>query len=118
MACIFWPQQVKRAPPLPGETVRPVINAHLIRLSEAEDGLRPVVAERVNILTEAPCRSHLVIGATGKMAVMHTIFPVTYVEFKRWLAERPNREPSKRRRDALQAQTVQGLMDEGLLLAP
>ena len=116
MACIFCPQQVKRAPPLPAETVRPVINAHLIRLSEAEVGLRPVVAERANILTEAPFRSHMMIGATGKMAVMHTIFPVTFVEFKRWLAERPNRESPKRRRDALQAQTVQSLMDEGLLL--
>lgn len=49
---------------------------------------------------------------------MHTISPGRFVEFKRWLADRPNREPAKRRRDALQAQTVQSLMDEGLLLAP
>lgn len=91
---------------------------HPFKLSEAEDELWPVMAERAKILTEAPHFSHVVIGATGKMAVMHTISPVTFVEFKRWLAERPNREPSKRRRDALQAQTVQGLMDEGLLLVP
>lgn len=76
------------------------------------------MAEWAKILTEAPCFSHVVIGATGKMAVMHTISPATFVEFKRWLADRPNREPSKRRRDALQAQTVQGLMDEGLLVTP
>lgn len=91
---------------------------HPFRLSEAEDELWPVMAERAKLLTEAPRFSHVVIGATGKMAVMHTISPVTFVEFKRWLAERPNREPAKRRRDALQAQTVQGLMDEGLLLVP
>lgn len=90
---------------------------HPFKLSDAEDELWPVMAERAKLLTEAPRFSHVVIGATGKMAVMHTISPVTFVEFKRWLAERPSREPSKRRRDALQAQTVQGLMDEGLLLA-
>ncbi|WP_066261659.1 GSU2403 family nucleotidyltransferase fold protein [Hydrogenophaga flava] len=89
---------------------------HPFKLSDAEDELWPVMAERAKILTEAPRFSHVVIGATGKMAVMHTISPVTFVEFKRWLAERPNREPSKRRRDSLQAQVVQGLMDEGLLL--
>ena len=94
------------------------LNPHPSKLSDAEDELWPVMAERAKILTEAPRFSHVVIGVTGKMAVMHTISPVTFVEFKRWLAERPNREPSKRRRDALQAQTVQGLMDEGLLLAP
>ncbi|EWS65408.1 hypothetical protein Y695_01336 [Hydrogenophaga sp. T4] len=91
---------------------------HPFKLSDAEDELWPVMAERAKILTEAPRFSHVVIGVTGKMAVMHTISPTTFVEFKRWLAERPNREPSKRRRDALQAQTVQGLMDEGLLLVP
>ena len=87
---------------------------HPFKLSDAEDGLWPVMAERAKILTESPRFSHVAIGATGKMAVKHTISPVTFVEFKRWLADRPNREPSKRRRDALQAQTVQGLMDEGL----
>jgi hypothetical protein len=88
---------------------------HPFKLSEAEEDLWPVMAERAKVLTEAPRFQHVVIGATGKMAVMHTISPVTFVEFKRWLADRPNREPSKRRRDALQAQTVQCLMDEGLL---
>ncbi len=88
---------------------------HPFKLSEAEEDLWPVMAERAKVLTEAPRFQHVVIGATGKMAVMHTISPVTFVEFKRWLADRPHREPSKRRRDALQAQTVQSLMDEGLL---
>lgn len=91
---------------------------HPFKLSDAEDELWPVMAERAKLLTEAPRFSHVVIGATGKMAVMHTISPVSFVAFKRWLADRPNRAPAKRRRDALQAQTVQSLMDEGLLLMP
>lgn len=90
---------------------------HPFKLSAAEEELWPVMAERAKVLTEAPRFSHVVIGATGKMAVMHTISPVTFVEFTRWLADRPNREPSKRRRDKLQAQAVQALMDEGLLHA-
>jgi hypothetical protein len=41
------------------------------------------------------------------------------VEFKRWLAnEAPHREAAKRRRDLLQADIVQALLDQGLLLAP
>lgn len=79
---------------------------HPLKLLEAEDGLWPVMAERTKLLIEAPRFSHVVIGATGKMAVMHTISPVFFVEVKRWLAARPNREPSQRRRDALQAKTV------------
>ncbi|MFM8900608.1 MAG: GSU2403 family nucleotidyltransferase fold protein [Burkholderiales bacterium] len=90
---------------------------HPFKFSESEEDLWPVMAERAKVLTEAPRFQHVVIGATGKMAVMRTISPVTFVEFKRWLADRSNREPSKRRRDALQAQTVQSLMDEGLLQA-
>ncbi|UCU94451.1 GSU2403 family nucleotidyltransferase fold protein [Hydrogenophaga taeniospiralis] len=56
---------------------------HPFKLPEAEDELWPVMAERAKILTEAPRFSHVVIGATGKMAVMHAISPVTFVEFKR-----------------------------------
>jgi Nucleotidyltransferase len=73
---------------------------HPFKLSDAEDGLWPVMAERAKILTEAPRFSHVVIGATVKMAMMQTISPATFVEFKRWLAERPNWEPFKRRRAA------------------
>ena len=55
---------------------------HPFKLPEAEDGLWPDMAERAKLLTKAPCSSHGAIGATGKMAVMHTISTVTFVEFK------------------------------------
>lgn len=42
-------------------------------------------------MTEAP----RVISATGKITVMHTISPVIFVEFRRWLADLPNREPAE-----------------------
>ena len=51
------------------------------------------------------------------MALMRTISPLTFVEFKRWMAaEAPNRPEPKRRRDLRQADIVQLLIDEGLLL--
>ena len=49
---------------------------------------------------------------------MRTVAPETFVEFKRWMAEKAvYREEPKRRRDLRQAAIVQALMEEGLLLA-
>lgn len=90
---------------------------HPFRLLDAEDDMWPVMAERAKVLTEAPRFEHIVIGATGTMALMRTIAPASFVAFKRWLAERPGRPALKQRRDALQAAIVQELMDEGLLAA-
>ena len=78
---------------------------HPFRFSEDEEDLWPVFA-------------HPVISATGKLATMRTVSPQTFVEFKRWMAEHAqHREPVKRRRDLHQAQIVQALLDEGLLMA-
>jgi hypothetical protein len=44
--------------------------------------------------------------------------PETFVAFKRWMAAKaPTRPEAKRRRDIRQADIVQKLLDEGLLLA-
>lgn len=82
-----------------------------------EDDLWPVQARRASVLTNAPRFEHVVISATGRMTLMRTIAPETFVEFKRWMAEQaPNRPEIKRRRDRRQADIVQSLLDEGLLL--
>jgi hypothetical protein len=89
---------------------------HPFRFSADEDDLWPVQALRASVLTEAPRFEHVVISATGKMALMRTIAPGTFVAFKRWMAESAaNRPAAKRRRDLRQADIVQALMDEGLL---
>jgi hypothetical protein len=91
---------------------------HPFRFSDAEDDLWPVQARRASVLTEAPRFEHLVISVTGRMALMRTIDPGTFVEFKRWMArEAPGRPDPKRRRDLRQATIVQSLIDEGLLAA-
>ncbi len=87
------------------------------RFSDAEEEMWPVQAIRAQVLTASPVFEHIVIGATGKMALMRTVSPRIFVSFKQWLAEQSSREPLKRGRDRRQAEIVQSLMDEGLLQA-
>ena len=92
---------------------------HPFRFSADEDDLWPVQARCASVLTNAPRFEHVVIAATGRMTLMRTIAPETFVEFKRWMAEQvpaQNRPEIKRRRDRRQADIVQSLLDEGLLL--
>lgn len=89
---------------------------HPFRFSDDEDDLYPVQARRAHVLTEAAPFEQVVVSATGRMALMRTIHPRAFVEFKRWLAGRaPDRPALKRRRDRGQADLVQQMLDEGLL---
>ncbi|HVZ46887.1 MAG TPA: GSU2403 family nucleotidyltransferase fold protein [Ramlibacter sp.] len=93
-------------------------NPHPFRFSDDEDDLWPVQAVRAFVLTTARRFDHVVVSATGRMALMRTIAPAAFVEFKRWMAaEAPKREAMKRRRDLRQADIVQNLIDQGLLPA-
>lgn len=50
--------------------------------------------------------------------LMRTIVPETFVQFKRWMAQKePHRPEPKRRRDQRQADIVQVLLDDGLLVS-
>lgn len=90
---------------------------HPFRFSDDEGDLWPVQAVRAAVLTNAPRFEHVVISSTGRMALMRTIAPQPFIEFKRWMAEKaPARPKPKRRRDARQADIVQELLDEGLLI--
>ncbi|HTH77955.1 MAG TPA: GSU2403 family nucleotidyltransferase fold protein [Ramlibacter sp.] len=91
---------------------------HPFRFSDDEDDLWPVQAVRASVLTTARRFDHVVVSATGHMALMRTISPAAFVEFKRWMASKaPKREPIKRRRDLRQADIVQALLDQHLLPA-
>lgn len=90
---------------------------HPFRFSDDEDDLWPVQAVRASILTIAPRFDHVVVSATGRVALMRTIAPAAFVEFRRWMASKaPQRPEAKRRRDLRQAEIVQKLLDEGLLI--
>ena len=91
---------------------------HPFRFSKDEGDLWPVQAARASVLTTAPRFEHAVIAVSGRMALMRTIAPAAFVEFKRWMAKKaPHREEAKRRRDRLQSDIVQELLDEKLLVA-
>lgn len=90
---------------------------HPFRFSNDEDDLWPVQAIRASVLTVAPRFEHVVISSTGKMALMNTISPQSFIEFKLWMTEKaPYRDAVKKRRDKLQASIVQELVEQGLLI--
>lgn len=89
---------------------------HPWSFSSMEGEIMPVQAHRANVLTEAPRFSTPVIAVNGAMAIMNTISPKVFVHFKRWLSQAPNRDAIKRQRDLSQAEIVQQLLDEHLLL--
>ena len=61
-----------------------------------------------------PGFSAVIVATNGTMARMNTVHPATFVSFKRWMAGQPDRDPLKRRRDVLQADAVQVLLDQYL----
>jgi hypothetical protein len=90
---------------------------HPFRFSDDEGDLWPIQAKRAAVLTQAPVFEQVVVSATGRMTLMRTIAPESFVEFKTWMAEHAKqRDAAKRRRDKRQAEIVQKLISEGLLL--
>ncbi|MBV8621071.1 MAG: hypothetical protein JOY84_19565 [Curvibacter sp.] len=87
---------------------------HPIRLSESEDDFWVVQARRAADLQNAAAFSEVVVAINGTMARMHTIDPRAFADFKRWMSRQADREAVKRRRDMLQAQTVDLLIRERL----
>lgn len=69
---------------------------------------------RVNVLLDSPGFSAVIVATNGTMARMNTVHPAKFVAFKRWLANQTGREAHKRRRDVLQADAVQTLLDKYL----
>lgn len=82
-----------------------------IKLSDEDENFWVVQARRASVLLDSPGYSAVIVASNGTMARMNTVHPATFVAFKRWLAAQPEREALKRRRDALQADAVQVLLE-------
>ena len=89
---------------------------HPIKLSDEDDDFWVAQARRGNVLLDSPSFSAVIVATNGTMARMSTVHPTTFVAFKRWLAGQRDRDALKRRRDDLQADVVQKLVDEYLPL--
>ena len=93
-------------------------NPHPIKLSDEDEDFWVVQARRANVLLESTGFSAVIVATNGSMARMNTVHPTTFVAFKRWLGNQAEREALKRRRDVLQADAVQTLLDKYLPLSP
>lgn len=87
---------------------------HPIKLSDADEDFWVAQARRAHVLLDAPGFSAVIVATNGTMARMNTVHPTTFVAFKRWLAAQADRDPLKRRRDVLQADAVQQLLEQYL----
>lgn len=86
-------------------------NPHPLRLSDDEDDLWPTVSTGQDL---AEHFSRMVVATSGAMARMTTVDPRAFVRVKRWLAGRKDRDPLKRRKDRLQAEVVDSLIENYL----
>ena len=87
---------------------------HPIKLSDEDEDFWVAQARRANVLLDAPGFSAAIVATNGTMAGMNTVHPATFVAFKRWMAGQADRDALKRRRDVLQADAVQGLLEQYL----
>ena len=87
---------------------------HPIRLSDDEDDFWAAQAPRAQELLDAPSFSAVIVATDGDMARMNTLDPSALARFKRWMSGLPDRDPLKRRRDALQAQRVENVVRDYL----
>ena len=88
---------------------------HPIKLSDEDEDFWVAQARRANVLLDSPSFSSVIVATNGIMAHMNTVHPATFVAFKRWMAGQADRDPLKRRRDVLQADAVQEVLDRYLL---
>jgi hypothetical protein len=87
---------------------------HPVRLSDDKDDFWVAQAPRAQGLIDSPPFSAVIVATNGDMARMNTLDPRAFVRFKQWMGQLPERDPLKRRRDALQAQAVAEVVNEYL----
>ena len=87
---------------------------HPIKLSDADEDFWVAQARRASVLLDSPGFSTVIVATNCTMARMNTVHPATFVAFKRWMAGPPDRAALQRRRDVLQADAVQVLLEQYL----
>ncbi len=87
---------------------------HPLKLSDDDEDFWVAQAPRAQELLDSPQFSAVIVATNGDMARMNTLEPMAFVRFKQWMSTLPQRDPLKRRRDALQAQAVDKVVREYL----
>lgn len=84
------------------------------QMSDDEEDFWVAQAPHAQELLDSPQFSAVIVATNGDMARMTTLEPMAFVRFKRWMSTLPQRDPLKRRRDALQAEAVEEVVQEYL----
>jgi len=87
---------------------------HPVRLNNDDEDFWVAQAPRAQELLDSPPFSAVIVATNGEMARMNTLDPTAFVRFKQWMSALPERDPLKRRRDALQAKAVEEVVQEYL----
>jgi hypothetical protein len=87
---------------------------HPMRMTAHEDDFWAVQARGAESLLNSKSFLATVVSASGDMAIMKTIDPNTFIKFKRWMAQLPDRDVLKKPRDLVQAQIVEKMIEEYL----
>jgi Nucleotidyltransferase len=87
---------------------------HPLRMRADEDDFWAVQVPSGDKMLSARKFEQMVVSTLGDMATMHTLHPLDFIRIKQALSANPQRDPLKRPKDLLQAQTVQHLWDEWL----
>lgn len=80
------------------------------RTAKDGDDLWAVQVEGADKLLSSERFSQVVVAETGHMALMTTMNPITFIALKKMISKSAERDPRKRRKDALQAEWVQQLV--------
>ena len=84
------------------------------QMSDDKEDFWVAQAPHAQELLDSPQFSAVIVATNGDMARMTTLEPMAFVRFKRWMSTLPQRDPLKRRRDALQAEAVEEVVQEYL----
>lgn len=87
---------------------------HPLQVTSAERDFWVVQVGNGAQMASAARFAQMVVSASGHMALMTTLHPLTFSRLKQALASSPTRNPLKKSRDALQAQAVAQLVEEML----
>jgi hypothetical protein len=85
---------------------------HPLRVTDFEEDFWAVQVSSGQALLDGGRFSHMVVSTNGAMATMHAPAPESFVRIKKAIGQRADRNPLKSRKDLLQAQLVQQLLDE------
>ncbi len=91
-----------------------MLDPHPLKLSDDEDDFWAVQTDMGGKLLSARPFEQIVVATSGAMARLRTIHPQDFCRIKRLLATLPHRERGKHRKDELQAQVIEALVEQYL----